>query len=70
MDTLKNTNSTSIARSDETKKKAQRAKMKAYILKKNRGMIGYTKKRKRKKKATDMDDFVSTTSSDLLDIRY
>lgn len=44
--------------------------MKAYLLKKQRGMLGYSKKRKRRrKKHTDLDDLVSTTSSDLVDIR-
>lgn len=63
------TNSTDTSFTDETKKKAHKAKMKAYLLKKQRGMLGYSKKRKRrKKKHTDLDDLVSTTSSDLVDI--
>ncbi|XP_062584247.1 uncharacterized protein LOC134246013 [Saccostrea cucullata] len=57
-----------MSSSDESKRKAQRAKMKAYLLKKKRGMIGYTKKRKRKKKHAELDDLISTTSSDLLDV--
>ena len=62
------TNSSDI--SEETKKKTQKAKMKAYLLKKKRGMLGYSKKRKRKKKKhSELDELVSTTSSDLLDIR-